>query len=980
MKKQFTSFIILFVIILGFFNIAYKVLPAAKATPVEGVISQDTLWTLVDSPFVVTNNITVNSGVTLTIEPGVEVRFGGEFSFRVMGKIIAQGTEERMIRFTTNDPTGKNYWQSISIYGMQSSFRHCIIEYGTNATVLQSGSLDLQQVKVQSNLENGVVIKGGTIYANDSEFAFNGESAIQISGGNPVTITNNIIKSNSYGLTLSNLLTGAIQIQQNEISNNTQAGVYLEAFAFTNTQITENNIIANGYGFLVGSNISPSITRNYISRNTVGIYYSGSGIHQVTFNDICENSIGIDLQPGSNIFVNAIHNYWGHRTGPYHEWLSPHGRGNPVGGNEAKLDFIPFLTHPFAYGNTPPTTIVWTDIVTAAVGQTVTFVGTDSQDDGSIARYYFDFNDTANSDWTTLSLYNHTYTATGTFLPSLIVEDDVGWWGMQVPTTVTVVNLTPLQTSVTVSDSTIAYNGETWVTVYVSNAAGGVANADVALFSVGGGTFDNQPGLTDANGYFATKFTAPNATETIEARIIARASISGYADGSGHEYVKILAPLRVEATPATPTVKSEENTKLNVLVADNFDDPVADANVTLSSDYGTITPTTGITDSNGTITVTYQAPMTLDQLNATVTIIASKSEYADGQGQTYITVEPKILSLDVTAEPNAVLSEDSSTITALVTFNSTAVTNATVTVFSDVGGNFSSTLLYTDLTGTARFAFTAPQTVAPEGINTTITVRAFKDGFVDTQSQIVIPVSPKTLEVQIIPHANRTYSGGQLNVTVNVAYGGNPIQDANVTIAAVNGNFAPTVGVTDANGNVTFVLTASDVNQESNATISVIATKEGYLDNTDQIDITIKLRTFSISVTPPTVQSGQTETIMVHVTSSGEDPAPTEAAVVVISFENGQQLTNITDSSGACTFLVKVPETSANTINMTVTVTRIGYEGKQAEVVLNAVSAEGGFPWLIIVIIAIPVIVAVVVVVLIKKKIVVVSAKEEGSE
>jgi uncharacterized GH25 family protein len=606
-------------------------------------------------------------------------------------------------------------------------------------------------------------------------------------------------------------------------------------------------------------------------------------------------------------------------------------------------------------------------------------VGTNSQDDGSIARYYFDFNDTANSGWTTLSLYNHTYTTTGTFLPSLIVEDDVGWLSMQVPTTVTVVNLTPLQTSVTVSNSTIAYNSETWVTVYVSNAAGGVANANVALFSVGGGIFDNQSGLTDANGYLATKFMAPNATETIEARIIARASISGYADGSSHEYVQVLAPLRVEATPAASTVKSEENTELNVRVADNFDDPVADANVTFSSDYGTITPTTGITDSNGTFAVTYQAPMTLDQLNATVTIIASKSEYADGQGQTYITVEPKILSLDVTAEPNAVLSEDASTITALVTFNSTAVTNATVTVFSDVGGNFSSTLLYTDLTGTARFAFIAPQTVVPEGINTTITARAFKEGFVDAQSQIILPVNPKTLEVQIIPHANRTYSGGQLNVTVNVAYDGNPIQDANVTIAAVNGTFAPTVGVTDANGNVTFVLTASDVNQESNVTISVIATKEGYLDNTDQIDITVKLRTFSISVSPSTVQSGQTETIMVHVTSK-EDTTPTEAAVVVISFENGQQLTNITDSSGACTFLVKVPETSANTINMTVTVTRVGYEGKQAEIVLNAVQAEGGFPWLIIVIITIPVIVAVVVVVLIKKKIVVVSTQEEGSE
>ncbi len=869
MKNKLTSYIILFIIALGFLNIAYRVLPTVKATNIEGIISQDTLWTLVDSPYVVTNNIIVNPSVTLTIEPGVEVRFGGNFSLNILGRILAQGTPEKTIRFTTNDVTGQDHWQSISISGTQSSFTYCTIEYATNGTVLQSGSLEILETKIQSNLRNGIVINGGAANITDCELAFNGESAIQISGGNPVTITNNFIHSDSNGLTLSNHLTGTIQIQNNLISNNTHAGIALEADAFTNTQIIQNNITTNNYGFLVQSNITTHITQNYIYANSIGVYYTGTGSQQLDFNDIYENGIGVDLQTGHNIVVNAIHNYWGDKTGPKHEWLNPHGKGNPVGGDGVNLEFMPFLAHTFPYSifpNTPPMAVLWTDVATAAVGQTVTFVGTDSQDDGIVESYYFDFNDTTNSGWTTLSLFNHTYATAGTYQPFLIVQDDVGWWSLHAPATVNVVNLAPLQTSVTVSNSTIAYNGQTWVTVYVSTVTGPVANANVSLFSVAGGTFDSQSGLTDANGYFATKFTAPTVTEPVDARIIARASMSGYADGSDHTYVRVLSPLQVQVSPQPPTLESQANATVNVRVTDNFDDPVQDANLTVSSNSGTITPMTGITDSNGTAIFTYQAPLTMSQLNSTVTAIASKSGFADGTGQGIIDIEPKLLSLTVTANPNTVFSEDTSTITAIVTSDSAVVTNATVTVSSDSGGNFSNALLYTDLTGTARFAFTAPQTVAPDGINTTITVMTSKDGFVATQNQVILLVTPKTLTVQIIANNDSTYSGGQINVTVNVGYSGNPIENANVTVSGMNGTFAPTLGVTDKNGNATFTFTAPEVAGETNITISAIGTKDGYLENTDQFNVTVKLRTFAISVSPSTVQSGQTEVITIHVT------------------------------------------------------------------------------------------------------------------
>ncbi|MFX0201414.1 MAG: hypothetical protein ACFFCW_35305, partial [Candidatus Hodarchaeota archaeon] len=54
-------------------------LPLHAATNVSGHIGTDTTWTKAGSPYIVTSDISVygdtTTGVTLTIEPGVEVRF-----------------------------------------------------------------------------------------------------------------------------------------------------------------------------------------------------------------------------------------------------------------------------------------------------------------------------------------------------------------------------------------------------------------------------------------------------------------------------------------------------------------------------------------------------------------------------------------------------------------------------------------------------------------------------------------------------------------------------------------------------------------------------------------------------------------------------------------------------------------------------------------------------------------------------------------
>ena len=60
MKKRLKLFAILLTIVFGVFNFASKSSVIVNATYVEGSITQNTIWTLVDSPFVVAKDVMVN--------------------------------------------------------------------------------------------------------------------------------------------------------------------------------------------------------------------------------------------------------------------------------------------------------------------------------------------------------------------------------------------------------------------------------------------------------------------------------------------------------------------------------------------------------------------------------------------------------------------------------------------------------------------------------------------------------------------------------------------------------------------------------------------------------------------------------------------------------------------------------------------------------------------------------------------------------
>ncbi|MCG8641937.1 MAG: hypothetical protein MI862_19570, partial [Desulfobacterales bacterium] len=91
---------------------------APANTPVSGNITTDTTWTLDNSPYIVTKDISVlgtdgeDDVTTLTIEPGVVVRFAagsglgiGTNNYSNRGALIARGTETEPIIFTSHAQT-----------------------------------------------------------------------------------------------------------------------------------------------------------------------------------------------------------------------------------------------------------------------------------------------------------------------------------------------------------------------------------------------------------------------------------------------------------------------------------------------------------------------------------------------------------------------------------------------------------------------------------------------------------------------------------------------------------------------------------------------------------------------------------------------------------------------------------------------------------------------------------------------------------
>ncbi len=120
--------------------------PTGAGTEHGATPASDETWTAAASPHIVTANLALPAGRTLTLEPCAVVQIRGAIGLLVEGKLLAEGTSDRPIRI--QGVAGMNPWTTIEARrGAELRFAHVTIEGGGNASggrIAEYGMLDIR--------------------------------------------------------------------------------------------------------------------------------------------------------------------------------------------------------------------------------------------------------------------------------------------------------------------------------------------------------------------------------------------------------------------------------------------------------------------------------------------------------------------------------------------------------------------------------------------------------------------------------------------------------------------------------------------------------------------------------------------------------------------------------------------------------------------------------------------------------------------
>ena len=262
-------------------------------TNVSGVISTNTTWTKAGSPYILTANILVNTGISLTIEPGASVKVNENYGITINGTLIANGNSTDSIYFLNNISNKK--WSGITFTSSSVSSNIDISDNYIDGSILNYVSIS----SISSSngavylVNNALLIKNSSIFNNSSNgiyFDYNGSftfDKIIIKG---CKISNNDGSGVSYN---GYRMQGTLKVLNNLISNNSGNGITTGGGDAGGSHVnifSNNDIISNGgVGIIANANGTQTLSYNLIYLNSNGIYSRGNGTYTISKNRIISN-------------------------------------------------------------------------------------------------------------------------------------------------------------------------------------------------------------------------------------------------------------------------------------------------------------------------------------------------------------------------------------------------------------------------------------------------------------------------------------------------------------------------------------------------------------------------------------------------------------------------------------------------------------------------------------------------------------------
>lgn len=183
----------------------------------SGYITQNTTWTLANSPYILDGHLTVNAGVTLTVEPGVVVKAMDDVQLRVDGTLIAQGTPTQPITFTSVADSGPGQWRGLIFAGSaRGQLKYVTVRYGgdysgsssasSNVAILNTAQVEIVSSRILSasnatKTDYGLYVYGEQVVISDTLVAGNGDSTgdygLYAWGNGSVSVVNSAFRDNS---------------------------------------------------------------------------------------------------------------------------------------------------------------------------------------------------------------------------------------------------------------------------------------------------------------------------------------------------------------------------------------------------------------------------------------------------------------------------------------------------------------------------------------------------------------------------------------------------------------------------------------------------------------------------------------------------------------------------------------------------------------------------------------------------------------
>ena len=318
--------------------------PASHATDVGGLITVDETWTAAGNPYNVISTIQVVLGATLTIEAGVELRFGPCFGLSVgaqgAGTLVVNGTEVAPVIFTSGDPfdippgiAEPGDWGNVFFldeavdalfvdgnYASGSKLEHVIIEYAgcndTPAIWIQKSSPYLLNCEIRHNAYRGIDIDGELTPAQRIESCEIWDchlvghvprgAGIHLVGGGGHLFTGNWVHNctvDGFGAYAAGLFINAPStLSGNTISQNSSTGTWSEAGGAYFGAFAASSVLTGN-----------TVTGNYAGDSGGGLLFSGSSGHTLTGNTIADNSAdnnyAFQLGGGGGVYFRSSAGY-----------------------------------------------------------------------------------------------------------------------------------------------------------------------------------------------------------------------------------------------------------------------------------------------------------------------------------------------------------------------------------------------------------------------------------------------------------------------------------------------------------------------------------------------------------------------------------------------------------------------------------------------------------------------------------------------